>query len=174
MKNLHRKDIQQLILMIGSGIIFSSALLIRAFLFMDDFTKYALLFIIIAGPLTLHALILLYNRFKWKFIGIILFHMLIMFGYFKGISELFSSQHSGDTNPESVIDVFLMFGAVVIHFLVFVYFVWFFKRKKRKAKEVKEDLTEFPLTKAVIPKGTSFVFIILYFLFTLFMILKFN
>ena len=157
--------------MIGSATIFGSVLLIQALYVIDDFTKYALLFIISAGPLTLYALILLYNRFKWKFIGIILLNILIMFGYFKGISAMFSPQHSGAPNPGGVVGVFVLFGLVIIHFLVFVYFVWFFRRKKRKIQEPKEDLTDYPLAKPVIPKGTAFVFIVLFFLFTLCLVL---
>ncbi len=50
MKNPHRTDIQQLILMLGPALIFGSVLLIKAFYFIDDFTKYALLLSLSLAP----------------------------------------------------------------------------------------------------------------------------
>ena len=164
MKNLHRADVQQLILMLGSTLIYGSILFTKAFYIIDDFTKYTLLFISISGPITLYALILLYKRFRWTLIGIILINVLIMIGYVKGTSALASSQ--GQNLARTPAAAVLLFGAVVVHFLIFVYFVWFFRRKKRRLNQVKEDLTDFPLVSAVIPKGTALVYIILFILFT--------
>jgi len=169
MKNLHRTDVKQLILMLGSTLIFGSVLLVKAFYFVDNITKYALLFISIAGPITLYALILLYNRFKWKLIGIILLNILIMIGYFKGISAML---YTTESNPTEIVNQFVLFGVVMIHFLVFIYFVWFHKRKKQRLKDTKENLTDFPLVKAVIPKGTALLYITLFFLFTLNLVLR--
>lgn len=164
MKNLHRADVQQLILMLGSTLIFGSILFAKAFYIIEDLTKYALLFISFSGPLTLYALILLYKRFRWTLIGIILLNVLIMIGYVKGISALVSYQDQNIARAPAA--ALLIFVAVVIHFLIFVYFVWFFRRKNRRLNEVKENLTDFPLVSAVIPKGTALVYIILFFLFT--------